>query len=109
MSGWVYIMTSKRDGTIYTGVTSDLQGRVYEHRAGELPGFTSKYGCKTLIWYERYDNIVEAITHEKKLKNYHRSWKLELIQSFNPNWLDLYETCYERDNPCETIKLREKL
>lgn len=101
MSGWVYMMASKRNGTIYVGVSSDLQGRVYQHRSGETPGFTSRYGCRTLVWYERHDNIVAAIGREKELKKYHRRWKLDLIEAFNPEWLDLYETCYERDNPSD--------
>ncbi len=106
MTGWVYIMASGRNGTIYTGVTSDLQGRAFEHKAGVNPGFTLKYGCKNLVWYERFDNIVEAITREKELKKYRRSWKLELIEAFNPQWLDLYESCYEVDNPSNTIRAR---
>ena len=108
MTGWVYMMASKRNGTIYTGVTSDLQARAYQHRSGEIPGFTSRYGCKDLVWYERHDNIVEAIEREKKLKKYRRAWKLELIEGFNPDWLDLYEGCYERDNPSEAIRSRSE-
>ena len=108
MTGWVYIMASRRNGTIYTGVTSDLQGRAYDHKAGVTPGFTSKHGCKTLVWYERHDNIVEAIAREKELKKYRRSWKLDLIEAFNPQWLDLYESCYERDNPSDAIRARER-
>jgi putative endonuclease len=100
-------MASGRNGTIYTGVTSDLQGRAYQHRTGETAGFTSRYGCEILVWYERHDNIIEAIAREKKLKNYRRVWKLELIEAFNPEWLDLYESCYEQDNPCEVIRARE--
>lgn len=107
MSGWVYIMASKRNGTIYTGVTSNLQRRAYEHKTGERGGFTSKYGCKTLVWYERHDNIIEAITREKELKKFRRAWKLDLIEGFNPDWNDLYETCYMRDNPSDTIRFRE--
>jgi putative endonuclease len=106
MTGWVYIMASSRNGTIYTGVTSDLQGRAFQHRTGETPGFTSKYGCKDLVWYERHDNILEAIKCEKKLKKYQRAWKLDLIEAFNPNWLDLYESCYEQDNPSDSIRAR---
>ncbi len=109
MSGWVYIMASARNGTIYVGVTSDLQGRTHDHKAGATPGFTSKYGCKDLVWYERFDNIVEAIKREKELKKYRRSWKLELIEAFNPLWLDLYESCYEEDNPSDMIRAREGL
>lgn len=106
MCGWVYIMASRRNGTIYIGVTSDLQGRVYEHKNDITPGFTSKYGCKTLDWYERHDNIVEAIGREKVLKKYKRVWKLELIEGFNPEWKDLFDVCYERDNPGAAIRER---
>jgi putative endonuclease len=108
MSGWVYIMASGRNGTIYVGVTSDLQGRVYDHRTGAIAGFTSKYGCKSLVWYERHDNIVDAIAREKELKKYRRAWKLSLIEGFNPNWHDLYDSCYQRDNPSDAIRLRLK-
>ena len=107
MSGWVYIMASQRNGTLYVGVTSDLQGRVYEHMHNHTPGFASKYGCKTLVWYERHDNIIEAIAREKQLKKFKRDWKLELIEAFNPEWDDLYETCFERDNPCDAIRARQ--
>ena len=106
MSGWVYIMASKQNGTIYVGVTSDLQGRVYEHRTSVQPGFTSRYGCDRLVWYERHDNIIEAIAREKELKKWRRYWKLYLIEGFNAGWDDLYETCYERDNPSDTIRAR---
>ncbi|MBO6639894.1 MAG: GIY-YIG nuclease family protein [Roseitalea sp.] len=107
MSGWVYMMASRRNGTIYTGVTSDLRGRAQEHKDGTMPGFTSRYGCKNLVWYERHDNIVEAIAREKKLKKYRRAWKLELIEGFNPDWLDLLDRCYERDNPSDAIRARQ--
>jgi putative endonuclease len=97
-------MTSSRNGTIYMGVTSDLQSRAYEHRESLRQGFTAKHGCKQLVWYERHDNIVEAIAREKQLKKWRRSWKLYLIEGFNPDWLDLFETCYERDNPSDAIR-----
>ncbi|MFD0915504.1 GIY-YIG nuclease family protein [Pseudahrensia aquimaris] len=106
MSGWVYIMASKRNGTIYTGVTSELQRRAHEHKSARFPGFASKHGCRDLVWYERHDSIVTAIEREKELKKYRRAWKLELIEGFNPDWDDLFETCYERDNPCHTIRER---
>jgi putative endonuclease len=106
MTGFVYIVASKRNGTIYTGVTSDLQVRAYQHRTGEIKGFTTRYECKILVWYERHDNIVEAIAREKELKKYRRAWKLGLIEGFNPEWLDLYECCYERDNPSDKIRSR---
>ena len=97
--GHVYIMASQRNGTLYIGVTSDLQPRVSQHKQGLPPGFASKYGCKLLVWYERHDGIEAAIQREKSLKRYRRKWKLALIEAFNPNWEDLFVTCYERDNP----------
>ena len=108
MSGWVYIMASRQNGTIYIGVTSDLQGRAYEHRTSTRPGFTSRYGCERLVWYERHDNIVEAIAREKELKKWRRAWKLYLIEGFNAEWDDLFETCYERDNPSDAVRLRSE-
>ncbi len=99
MGGWVYIVASRRNGTIYIGVTNDLWRRTQEHREGDVAGFTRKYGCKTLVWYERHDDIRGAIQREKSLKRYVRAWKLRLIESFNPEWDDLFTSCYERDNP----------
>jgi putative endonuclease len=107
MTGWVYMMASGRNGALYAGVTSDLQDRAYQHKSGDTPGFTSKYGCKDLVCYERHDNIVEAIVREKDIKKYRRKWKLDLIEAFNPQWTDLYETCYEFDNPSDAIRARE--
>jgi putative endonuclease len=107
LSGWVYIMASKRNGTIYVGVTSDLQERARQHREAETEGFTGRYSCKVLVWYERHDNIVEAIGREKELKKFRREWKLNLIEGFNPDWNDLFETCYQRDNPSDIIRVRE--
>lgn len=104
MAGWVYLLASARNGTIYLGVTSDLQGRVAEHKQGQKSGFATKHGCTSLVWYERHTNIVEAIAREKQLKKWRRAWKLHLIEGFNPDWLDLFETCYERDNPSDTIR-----
>lgn len=107
MTGWVYIMASERNGTIYTGVTSDLQGRAYDHKTSVNPGFTAKYGCKLLVWYERHDNIIEAIAREKEIKRIRRQWKLNLIEAFNPEWLDLYETCYDVDNQSDLVRSRQ--
>ncbi|WP_075995294.1 GIY-YIG nuclease family protein [Salaquimonas pukyongi] len=92
MTGFVYIMASKRNGTLYTGVTSDLARRVYEHREGLIEGFTKRYDCKMLVWYEEYFNVADAIQREKSIKRYYRKWKLDLIESINPEWNDLYET-----------------
>ena len=87
----VYIMANKRNGTLYTGVTSDLVQRAWQHREGLLPGFTTRYGCKVLVWYERYDDMTSAIEREKQIKAGSRKTKLALIEAANPNWRDLYE------------------
>jgi len=81
-------MLAWRDMSI--DVTSDLANRIYEHRKEHHPGFTSKYGCKRLVWYEAHDNIVSAIQREKSLKRWYRQWKIELIEKLNPKWRDLY-------------------
>ncbi len=87
----VYIMASKRNGTLYTGVTSDLLQRVYQHRHSLVPGFTVKYGCKVLVWYEQYDDMVAAIEREKQVKAGSRRKKLALVEAMNPEWRDLYD------------------
>jgi putative endonuclease len=86
----VYIMASRRNGTLYTGVTSNLAKRVYEHREALPQGFTSRYDCKRLVWYERYPTMNEAITREKQIKAGSRKKKLALIEAMNPDWNDLY-------------------
>jgi putative endonuclease len=88
----VSIMASKRRGTLYTGVTSDLSRRAFEHRNGLTAGFTSRYGCKRLVFYERYERIVDAIVREKQIKGGSRAKKIALIEAMNPEWNDLYET-----------------
>ena len=90
----VYIMTNKRNGTLYTGVTSNLVQRVYQHRNPVSAGFTAHYGCKLLVWYELCDDMVSAITREKQLKGGSRKRKLALIEANNPQWRDLFvEIC----------------
>jgi predicted GIY-YIG superfamily endonuclease len=84
-------MASKRNGTIYTGVTSDLPHRVWQHRAAEIPGFTARYGCKLLVWYEQHEGMTQAIEREKKIKAGSRRDKLALIEAMNPAWRDLHE------------------
>lgn len=88
----IYIMTNKRNGTIYTGVTSDLIKRVYEHKQGMVPGFTRSYGCSLLVYYEQCDSMVGAIEREKQIKGGSRKKKLALIESLNPDWQDLYKS-----------------
>ncbi len=85
----VYIVASARNGTIYIGVTSDLPGRIYQHRTGTPEGFTSKYGCKILVWYEVHSEMESAILREKRIKEWKRQWKLRLIEAENPTWRDL--------------------
>jgi putative endonuclease len=87
----VYIMASKRNGTIYTGVTSNLVQRVWLHREGTADGFTKKYGCKNLVWFELHDRMDGAIAREKQIKAGSRAKKLALIEGMNPAWKDLYE------------------
>jgi len=87
----VYIMASNRNGTLYTGVTSNLVKRVYEHKNEYAQGFTSKYGCKILVYYELQETMINAITREKQIKSGSRKKKLVLIENMNPGWKDLYE------------------
>jgi len=90
VGGFVYILASRRNGTLYVGVTSDLARRVWQHRTGAVEGFTSRYGVHHLVWYEAHERIVDAIAREKAIKFWKRAWKLELIERSNPDWLDLY-------------------
>lgn len=90
-SFYVYMLASKRNGTLYIGVTSDLIRRVYQHKTKLTSGFTEKYGVNKLVYYEQCRNIEEAIKREKRLKKYNRRWKLDLIERLNPEWKDLYE------------------
>ena len=87
----VYIMANKKHGTIYTGVTSNLIRRAYEHKEGIRECFTKRYGCKLLVYYEYYDSMYAAIFREKQLKAGNRTRKIKLIESINPNWQDLYD------------------
>jgi putative endonuclease len=88
----IYIFASQRNGTLYIGVTSDLEKRVYQHKNDMVKGFTSKYKVHLLIYFELHQNMEEAILREKRLKEWKRSWKLKLIEKNNPNWEDLYQS-----------------
>ena len=90
----VYIVANKRNGTLYTGVTSHLPKRAFEHRQGLVKGFSARYGCKMLIWYELHETMVEAIAREKQIKAGSRVRKLSLIEELNPDWNDLYDTLF---------------
>jgi len=88
---YVYILANRKNGTLYIGVTNDLIRRIDEHRQGIVPGFTKRYGIKRLVYYECTNNISAAIWREKCLKWWQRRWKIELIESMNPTWRDLWE------------------
>jgi putative endonuclease len=87
----VYILASKRNGTLYIGVTSNLPQRIWQHQNNQVEGFTTKYGVKKLVYFEQHENAANAITREKQLKKWNRAWKLKLIEKDNPQWKDLYE------------------
>jgi putative endonuclease len=91
----VYILCNKRNGTLYTGVTSGLRKRIYEHKNNLIDGFTKKYNVHLLVWYESHESAESAITREKQIKEWKRPWKLELIEKNNPAWNDLYESICE--------------
>ena len=93
-AGYVYIMASGKNGTIYIGATSDLVKRVWEHKNGVVPGFTKKYGCKLLVWYEAFDDIQQARQRELQMKEWQRKWKIRLIEETNLDWDDLYPTLF---------------
>ena len=89
---YVYILASKRNGTLYIGVTAELPKRMYEHRNNLVKGFTQKYGVHMLVYYETHSDIGEAIQRESQMKAWKRAWKIELIEKDNPDWKDLYDT-----------------
>ena len=87
----VYILASKANGTLYVGVTSDLVGRIWQHKNSVYGGFTKEYTIHTLVWYESHDTMESAIEREEAIKRWKRAWKIRLIEETNPQWLDLYE------------------
>ena len=87
----VYILASQRNGTLYIGVTSNLVQRVYQHREALADGFSKQYGVKMLVWFEQHDTMESAIAREKAMKKWHRQWKINLIETQNPEWRDLWD------------------
>jgi putative endonuclease len=87
---YVYVLTNKPRGTLYVGVTNNLVRRIFQHREGAVPGFSKRYGLKQLVHFERYDTPILAIPREKNIKHWSRAWKLDLVNSSNPQWRDLY-------------------
>jgi putative endonuclease len=92
MAYFVYMLASRRHGTLYLGITNDLSRRVSEHKAKTIAGFSAKYSVDRLVWYETYDRVDEAIAREKSLKKWRRDWKIRLIEEMNPDWSDLYRS-----------------
>jgi putative endonuclease len=92
MAYHVYILSNRPNGTLYIGFTGDLARRIYEHREGAVPSFTRKYGLRSLVYFETFDEASYAMQREKALKRWNRSWKIELIEKHNPDWHDLYPT-----------------
>jgi putative endonuclease len=90
MAMYVYLLASRKQGTLYLGVTKDLVRRVAQHRQKTFPGFTKRYDVRKLVWYECYDTPTEAIMREKEIKKWRRNWKIDLIEKDNPDWKDLY-------------------
>ena len=91
MSVCVYIVASRRNGTLYTGMTDNLLQRIWQHKNDVFPGFTKQYGVKMLVWYEQHDTREAALRRERQIKKWNRSWKLQLIERINPTWRDLYD------------------
>jgi len=87
---FVYLLASRRNGTLYVGATNDLVRRVWEHRQKAVPGFTAEYGCERLVWFEAHDGAEAAIARERRIKKWRRAWKIALIEMGNPHWVDLY-------------------
>jgi len=91
MSAYIYILASSKNGTLYTGVTTNLAKRAYEHKNKFVSGFTEQYGITKLVYYEILDDIANAIVREKHIKKWNREWKIKLIEQANPQWKDLYQ------------------
>ena len=92
MAAWLYIVTNRRDGTLYIGATTAIAARAWQHKTGAVPGFSKKYGLTRLVYVETHDTINEAIRRERTLKTWRRAWKVRLITEANPNWDDLYDS-----------------
>jgi putative endonuclease len=89
---YVYLMASRKHGTLYVGVTNNLARRAYQHRTGVVASFTSRYHIRSLVWFEGYDEPLAAIAREKEIKKWRREWKINLIEQSNPEWIDLFES-----------------
>jgi len=104
----VYILASRKHGTLYIGVTSELIGRIGQHRESVMEGFTNRYGVKRLVWFEWHERIDDAIHREKRLKKYRREWKINLIERDNPNWDDLFPQFFQEEGPLAHLQAPER-
>lgn len=95
---WVYILASKRNGTLYIGFTSDIDNRMFEHKFKLIPGFTKRYGVDKLVYYEEHTSGDDAFIRERQMKKWNRAWKIELIEKENPGWKDLAEDWFDEDD-----------
>ncbi len=91
MAFYVYILASRRNGTLYTGMTDNLVARIWQHKEGIIPGFTRDYGVKTLVWFEAHESRISALTRERQIKKWNRAWKINMIERDNADWKDLSE------------------
>lgn len=89
---YVYMLASRPHGTLYIGMTDNPLRRVWEHKSKAVPGFTARYGVDRLVWYEPHETLEAALHHEKQIKEWKRAWKIQLLETGNPNWIDLYPT-----------------
>lgn len=99
---FVYVLASKKNGTLYIGITSDLLGRVWQHKNKVVDGFTKKYDVSSLVYYEQTEDVRSALSREKQLKNWKRKWKIELIEKENPKWIDMYDTMTGREKDMDS-------
>ncbi len=99
MKAYVYILASRRNGTLYVGVTRDLRRRLAEHQRGDVQGFTARYGVNRLVWFEEHDLVMSAVQREKNIKHYSRRWKINLVQALNPDWQDLTSWLIDAGSP----------
>ncbi len=91
---YIYIITNKKHGVLYTGITHDLRKRIYQHKNKTIEGFSSKYNLTNLVYYEHHTDKWAAAERERKLKNWKRNWKIDLVEKMNPEWIDLYDTLF---------------
>lgn len=108
VTAYVDVLASRKHGTLYVGVTTELIARIVQHREGLIEGFTKRYGVKRLVWFEGHESVGLAIQREKSLKKYRREWKINLIEQENPNWDDLFPGLLHKEGPLSALSWRER-